>query len=195
MGSPSLRFAGAEAEERRAREQHRAVRTAVSGGAVSPRQPQYMNIMIIFSGGVGRKTSHSRVQAGLVPAPPRADRLRRAFIPQSEIFLFSGAACATKATSSAPVTREAPPSAAPPPRLTAPILPNLADSHAFARHHCWVRRRLLFAPPTPAAETCVLTLRHPLSWQPYDGVYAAHDRAGRAARHRVADRRGRHGAH
>ena len=52
MGSPSLRFAGAEAEERRARERHRAVRTAVSGGAVSPRQAQYMNIMIIFSGGV-----------------------------------------------------------------------------------------------------------------------------------------------
>ena len=52
MGSPSLRFAGAEAEERRARERQRAVRTVVSGGAVSPRQPQYMNITIIFSGGV-----------------------------------------------------------------------------------------------------------------------------------------------
>eukprot|EP00964_Phaeocystis_antarctica_P096215 scaffold62556_cov69-Phaeocystis_antarctica.AAC.10 len=47
-----MRFAGAEAEERRARERHRAVRTAVPGGAVSERQPQYMNIMIIFSGGV-----------------------------------------------------------------------------------------------------------------------------------------------
>ena len=52
VGSPNLRFAGAEVEERRARERHRPVRTAVPGGAVSERQPQYMNIMIIFSGGV-----------------------------------------------------------------------------------------------------------------------------------------------
>ena len=35
VGSPNLRFAGAEAEERRARERHRPVRTAVPGGAVS----------------------------------------------------------------------------------------------------------------------------------------------------------------
>ena len=60
MGSPSLRFAGTEAEERRARPQHSTVRPAVPGGAVSPRQPQYMNIMIIFSGGVAFKTSDPR---------------------------------------------------------------------------------------------------------------------------------------
>ena len=48
---PSLRFAGAEAEERRARLRHSTVRTAVPVGAASKRQPQYMNVMIIFSGG------------------------------------------------------------------------------------------------------------------------------------------------
>ena len=48
---PSLRFAGADAEERRAALRHRPVRTAVPVGAASKRQPQYMNVMIIFSGG------------------------------------------------------------------------------------------------------------------------------------------------
>ena len=51
MDLPSLRFAGAEAEEQRAAVQHRPVRTVVPVGAASKRQPQYMNVMIIFSGG------------------------------------------------------------------------------------------------------------------------------------------------
>ena len=34
VGSPNLRFAGAEVEERRARERHRPVRTAVPARAV-----------------------------------------------------------------------------------------------------------------------------------------------------------------
>ena len=74
MGSPSLRFAGAEAEERRARERQRAVRTVVSGGAVSPRQPQYMNIMIIFSGGVD-ENARTQVEQNLPRAPPSDVRL------------------------------------------------------------------------------------------------------------------------
>jgi len=53
VGSPNLRFAGAEGEEQRARERHRPVRTVLPGRAVSKRQPQCMIVKKIFSGGVG----------------------------------------------------------------------------------------------------------------------------------------------